>query len=174
LTALTPMVRWQCTDLYFVSICRYSGAFSQILNNLFYNKIKINVRTFCESTEKIPRICERYVTFFNSELKSHLIPSKMKYKNISRTTFVILFLNTFGQEFPSYNYGSWHIPPTCDMEYRVEYGSWPTINMEYRFKYGVEGVSEWLWFNANSAIFQLYHGENKLIFNEMMMKSALY
>jgi len=28
-------------------------------------------------------------------------------------------------------------------------------------------------FNANSAIFQLYQGENKLIFNEMMM-SALY
>jgi hypothetical protein len=24
-------------------------------------------------------------------------------------------------------------------------------------------------FNANSAIFQLYHGENKLIINEMMM-----
>jgi len=24
--------------------------------------------------------------------------------------------------------------------------------------------------NANSAIFQIYHGENKLIFNEMMMK----
>ena len=33
---------------------------------------------------------------------------------------------------------------------------------------------EWLLFNANSAISQLYHGENKLIFNEMMMKSALY
>ena len=37
-----------------------------------------------------------------------------------------------------------------------------------------EWVSEGLLFNANSAIFQLYHGENKLIFNEMMMKSALY
>ena len=36
------------------------------------------------------------------------------------------------------------------------------------------GVSEWLLVNANSAIFQLYHGENKLIFNEMMMRSALY
>ena len=35
-------------------------------------------------------------------------------------------------------------------------------------------VSEWLSFNANSAIFQLYHGENKLIFNEMMMRAALY
>jgi hypothetical protein len=28
-------------------------------------------------------------------------------------------------------------------------------------------VSEWLLINANSAIFQLYHGENKLIFNDM-------
>jgi hypothetical protein len=35
-------------------------------------------------------------------------------------------------------------------------------------------VSEWLLFNTNSAIFQLYHGENKLIFNEMMMRSTLY
>jgi len=28
--------------------------------------------------------------------------------------------------------------------------------------------------NANSSIFQLYHGENKLIFNEMMMRSTLF
>jgi len=28
--------------------------------------------------------------------------------------------------------------------------------------------------SANSAIFQLYHGENKLIFNEMMTRSALF
>jgi hypothetical protein len=35
-------------------------------------------------------------------------------------------------------------------------------------------VSERLLFNANSAIFQLYHGKNKLIFNEMMMRSTLY
>jgi hypothetical protein len=34
-------------------------------------------------------------------------------------------------------------------------------------------VSEWLLFNANSAIFQLYHDETKLIFNEMMMMSTL-
>ena len=31
--------------------------------------------------------------------------------------------------------------------------------------YTVECVSEWLLFNANSVIFQLYHGENKLIFD---------
>ena len=34
-------------------------------------------------------------------------------------------------------------------------------------------VSKGLLLNANSAIFQLYHGKNKLIFNEMMMRSAL-
>ena len=38
----------------------------------------------------------------------------------------------------------------------------------------LKGDSEWLLFNANSAILQLYHGENKLIFNEMMMGSALF
>ena len=29
-----------------------------------------------------------------------------------------------------------------------------------------------LLFNSNSAIVQLYYGVNKLVFNEMMMKSA--
>ena len=33
------------------------------------------------------------------------------------------------------------------------------------------GVNEWLLFNANSAIFQLYHGENKLIINEKTVKN---
>jgi hypothetical protein len=33
-------------------------------------------------------------------------------------------------------------------------------------------VSEWVI--VVSAIFQLYHGESKLIFNEMMMRSALF
>jgi len=28
--------------------------------------------------------------------------------------------------------------------------------------------------NGNSAILQLYHGENKLMFNEMMMRSAFF
>ena len=35
-------------------------------------------------------------------------------------------------------------------------------------------VSEWFLFHVNSEIFQLYHDENKLIFNEMIMGSALY
>jgi len=36
-------------------------------------------------------------------------------------------------------------------------------------------VLSWcLLFNANSAIVQLYHGENKLIFNAMIMKSTVY
>ena len=38
----------------------------------------------------------------------------------------------------------------------------------------MEWVGEWFLLNVNSAICQLYHGENKLIFNEMMMKSTLY
>ena len=36
-----------------------------------------------------------------------------------------------------------------------------------------ERMSEWL-FISNTAVVQLYHGENKLIFNEMMMMSALF
>ena len=37
-----------------------------------------------------------------------------------------------------------------------------------------ESVTE-LLVNANSSIFQLYHGKSKLIFNEMvMMRSTLY
>jgi hypothetical protein len=38
----------------------------------------------------------------------------------------------------------------------------------------IEWKSEWLLFNANSTIFQLYYCKNMLIFNEMMMMSALY
>ena len=37
-----------------------------------------------------------------------------------------------------------------------------------------EWVSDCCLTPANSTIFQLYHCKNKLIFNEMMMKSALY
>jgi hypothetical protein len=35
-----------------------------------------------------------------------------------------------------------------------------------------EVIVEWLLLNSNSAICQLYYGENKLIFNEMMMRSV--
>jgi hypothetical protein len=38
--------------------------------------------------------------------------------------------------------------------------------------YLIVKVNEWLLFN--SAIFQLYHDENKLIFNEIMIRSTLY
>ena len=38
----------------------------------------------------------------------------------------------------------------------------------------IQAHTYWLLFSANSAIFQLYRGKNKLIFNEMMMRSALY
>jgi hypothetical protein len=32
---------------------------------------------------------------------------------------------------------------------------------------------EWLLYNANSAIFKLYYGENMLLFNDMVMGSAV-
>jgi len=38
----------------------------------------------------------------------------------------------------------------------------------------IETQSEWVLFSANSAIFQPYHGENKLVFNEMIMRSDLF
>ena len=39
---------------------------------------------------------------------------------------------------------------------------------------GREWVSKWLLLNPNSAIFQLCHGKNTLIFNVIIMNSALY
>jgi hypothetical protein len=41
----------------------------------------------------------------------------------------------------------------------------------------MDGTSEWAsdcYYNANSAMLKLYHGENKLILNEMMIRSALH
>ena len=35
-------------------------------------------------------------------------------------------------------------------------------------------LSEWLLLNAKSAIFHLYYDQNKLIFNDMMMRSVLF
>ena len=43
------------------------------------------------------------------------------------------------------------------------------ISYMYYLIYMYYDVSEWLMFSANSAISQLYHGENKFIFNEMMI-----
>ena len=45
------------------------------------------------------------------------------------------------------------------------------IQVKWSFPY--YSVSEWLLFNANSTIFQLYHGKNKLIFEDMKKRSAL-
>ena len=44
------------------------------------------------------------------------------------------------------------------------------------FILNLSDLSELLLFNTNAAIFQLYmyHGENKLIFNEMMMRFSLH
>ena len=54
---------------------------------------------------------------------------------------------------------------------------WIKINVIFVYSVtsvDIDRVSGWLLLNANSAIFQLCHGENKLIFNEMMMRSALF
>jgi len=49
----------------------------------------------------------------------------------------------------------------------------PLVELEQTYHGGLLiPVSEWLLFNVNSAIFQLDHCENKLIFNEMMMNTA--
>ena len=59
------------------------------------------------------------------------------------------------------------IPNLCSLALgQVVYTIIPNLKW---FAYG-----EFRGFNVNSAIFQLYHGENKLIFNEMMMRSTLY
>jgi len=46
------------------------------------------------------------------------------------------------------------------------------LNVQFIFYLSLDLVREWLLFNANWAIFQLYHGENQLHFVEIM--SALY
>ena len=48
------------------------------------------------------------------------------------------------------------------------------IILFFQYPLLIDWVSEWLLFNANSLIFQLYYGENKLIINKMMMRSALF
>jgi hypothetical protein len=48
------------------------------------------------------------------------------------------------------------------------------IILFFQYPFLIDWLSEWLLFNAISAIFQLYYGENKLIINEMMMRSALF
>jgi hypothetical protein len=53
----------------------------------------------------------------------------------------------------------------------------PILVEEPMYNIIVFGVSEWVsdcCLNAKSAIVQLYHGKNKLIFNEMMMRMALF
>ena len=48
------------------------------------------------------------------------------------------------------------------------------FSLVFNSKYRSVTWSNWLLFNANSAIFQPNHGENKLTLNEMMMRSTLY
>jgi hypothetical protein len=48
------------------------------------------------------------------------------------------------------------------------------IILFFQYPLLIDWVGELLLFNANSAIFQPYYGENKLIINEMMMRSDLF
>ena len=51
---------------------------------------------------------------------------------------------------------------------------WKYLHHSFLVNVHTKKGNEWLLFNAISAIFQLYHGENKLIIDEMMMRSALF
>jgi hypothetical protein len=64
----------------------------------------------------------------------------------------------------------------CSLTYRNKYFMHiqGKNKINYRETVSWTWVSEWLLFNSNSAISQLYHSENKLIFNEIMMRSTLY
>ena len=60
---------------------------------------------------------------------------------------------------------------TCVLQ-SINYAYYTHLNITpFSKQQCIERVSELLMFNANSAVFQ--HGENKSIFNEMMMRSAL-
>ena len=81
--------------------------------------------------------------------------------------FLLRVQNMIFLQFPKIN-----ISPTLNNTYSLMMVSeW--LLLTDRFPY-VEWVSEWLMFNTSSAIFQQYHGENTLIFNEMMIRSTLY
>jgi hypothetical protein len=62
----------------------------------------------------------------------------------------------------------------CSLTYRNKYFMHiqGKNKINYRETVSWTWVSEWLLFNSNSAISQLYHSENKLIFNEIMMRST--
>jgi hypothetical protein len=53
---------------------------------------------------------------------------------------------------------------------------WLVLSYAYKItlQYCHQGVSEWLLITVKSAIFLLYRGENKLIFNGMVTMSSLY
>jgi hypothetical protein len=67
----------------------------------------------------------------------------------------------------------WSVPNIVSSKSRTVQYRVPALTDKIYF-FLSELVSERVSFNANSATFQLYHGENKLIFIEMMMRSALY
>jgi hypothetical protein len=58
--------------------------------------------------------------------------------------------------------------------YRTDFKSTSNICCKFSIFILIITWSEWLLLNANSTIFQLYHGENKLIFNKMTMRSDFH
>jgi hypothetical protein len=57
---------------------------------------------------------------------------------------------------------------------KVHFNLYTEVKDSWYNNYEMTWQPEICLFNANPAIFQLYHGENKLIFNEMMTRSAFY
>jgi hypothetical protein len=119
-----------------------------------------------------------------------------KYIIIFQDNFITIYLFLYASPFVSYHiylHDHW-FPWRIALYFRTflnhvsvwnTYRFWPTIAMhliiwlhikfsEYLMVRIVSQFSEWMLLNANSAIFQLHHGEKKLFFNEMMMRSALF
>ena len=69
-------------------------------------------------------------------------------------------------------YIAYHLQRTVDESWFYTHRCWLKIYNCFPIVYSedlVHYLSEWLLFNVNSVSFQLYHGDNKLIFNQMMM-----
>ena len=103
------------------------------------------------------------IYFFLSRKAQIFFPEfniRLYYKNSNQIIFFFLHQN---QNIFFSNIGNQNI--------FLEKNHNPPLQVKWSFPY--YSVSEWLLFNANSTIFQLYHGKNKLIFKDMKKRSAL-
>ena len=96
-------------------------------------------------------------------LPEHL-SSPMVFSGVRVTRSLVVYVCSVDRYLPFCTFSFAH----CDVCYSSIYGLW--LPLWYLSRW----VSEWLLFNANAAILQLYHGEKKLLFDEMMLRSALY